>query len=690
MPTGTNCCNECPTVQVTNIPGLTGPAGTDGTNGTDGLSSFSYTDGAQTTPADYTNAQTFNVLDTTWMVIGQIVAIAGPSHYRVTAIGTSTTVNLLFLGYPGDVSTGVAIADHALIAPAGLIGPAATVFAGTDPNGVVSSNILGQFAWGTVDSSLWLKETNPTILTGWIKILLWLILPILFMTCDSVNAAAPPLVRNSLTTNTETAALTLVTNIANGGGGGISASTGTNIAAYQVLIATSSVPAMVSSIQGTNVLVQNWPLDQNRSYDYLWAFGCTNWDTTNANGYYYRASSGNYSNVFFGGISSWVGAFTYTNLNGWILTYPGDNNFYLSNNVDVLMWHHSRGSLLAMANVNDWGNRINAQGIYFPYAYNDGTTNVGPTVTSGYTNYNATLLSTYQKIVVLDGDSRMAGWPQSDNWGSTAIGKLLASRPFFKNAFLTNVGISGSNSSAFSNHYASVVYPLRPQNGQVGYYVLWTMANGDTPASVTNVLKPYFKQLKKDGWIICPILNYPVQDYEANNGKTYGQDVYDMNCALRKMTGKDGGNGYWDILIDMESNMHSIHDTERGSTTDMLHLGGGAATSVADLIARRLEQGSTTEGEMNATPAMVWGTYAKYSQTNVVVRTHPQYGNFLFAGAPVISSLGIGGMTNPVASWPTIPQSPGAYDIQNSNGTVYLRTSLPNTQAWDATNKLGP
>ena len=453
--------------------------------------------------------------------------------------------------------------------------------------------------------------------------------------------------------------------------------------------AAFTTPAQALQIS-TNMLPQNLPRDQNRSYDYLRASGCNGWDTTNANGDYYRASSGNYSNVFFGGVSSAAAACTYTNANGWVFTYPGDgaNNFYLSNNLGVLMWHHSRGSLLATANISAWGNYINAQGAYFPFAYNDGTTNAGPLVSSGYTNYDATVLSSYQKIVVFDGDSRMAGWPANDNWGATHPVRLIAGRPFFKNAYLTNFGVGGVQSTTVSNNYASKVYPLRPQAGQTGFYVVWTMANGDTPASVTNVLKPLFKQAKKDGWIIVPILNYPIPSYEANNSKAYGQDVYDGNCALRAMNGRDGAAGYWDILIDMESRIQSLHDAEVNDG-DRLHPNRvGMATRIADYIAQRIEQGTTVDAsEFNITPPLVWGTYDKYSQTNVVIRTHPQYGNFLTKGAPFIAGDGFGIATNLP---PAIPQSPGATFYWNSNGTAtYELWSSKDGQVWVSTNLWG-
>jgi len=46
--------------------------------------------------------------------------------------------------------------------------------------------------------------------------------------------------------------------------------------------------------------------------------------------------------------------------------------------------------------------------------------------------------------------------------------------------------------------------------------------------------------------------------------------------------------------------------------------------------------------------------------------------------------------TNAIASWPTTPASRGGCAILNSNGTVYILTSLPGQLTWAATNKLAP
>ena len=46
--------------------------------------------------------------------------------------------------------------------------------------------------------------------------------------------------------------------------------------------------------------------------------------------------------------------------------------------------------------------------------------------------------------------------------------------------------------------------------------------------------------------------------------------------------------------------------------------------------------------------------------------------------------------TNPLSTWPTAPSHGGQCFIGNSNGVIYLLTSLPGGTTWAATNKLGP
>jgi hypothetical protein len=47
------------------------------------------------------------------------------------------------------------------------------------------------------------------------------------------------------------------------------------------------------------------------------------------------------------------------------------------------------------------------------------------------------------------------------------------------------------------------------------------------------------------------------------------------------------------------------------------------------------------------------------------------------------------GPTNAISTWPAVAATPGGYAIVNSNASVYLLTSTPDSTTWAATNKLG-
>lgn len=65
------------------------------------------------------------------MVVGQIVIANGPANFLVTALPTSASATLMFLGYPGDVAPGTAILSGATIGPAGQRGDSTVYFTST-------------------------------------------------------------------------------------------------------------------------------------------------------------------------------------------------------------------------------------------------------------------------------------------------------------------------------------------------------------------------------------------------------------------------------------------------------------------------------------------------------------------------------------------------------------------------------
>jgi len=114
-----DCCQPCPSVQISEVPG---PQGDDGTDGSNGTNAFSFVGGVGfTIPA--IGATVGVTLDTSkWMVIGQIVVVDGPANFQVTAVPTDTSATLKFMGYFGDLPAGTAMAVGLKVSPAGVSG----------------------------------------------------------------------------------------------------------------------------------------------------------------------------------------------------------------------------------------------------------------------------------------------------------------------------------------------------------------------------------------------------------------------------------------------------------------------------------------------------------------------------------------------------------------------------------------
>ena len=129
------CCPNCGTTITVNTPGSDGPAGidgVDGTNGADGANGLNAwtkvtDDPGVVIPAIGATA-TFNVEDSTWMVVGQVVIIgvavdgegSGPAHFQVTAIPSTTSVTLEYLGITGDIGAGDTILLGSTVSPSAV------------------------------------------------------------------------------------------------------------------------------------------------------------------------------------------------------------------------------------------------------------------------------------------------------------------------------------------------------------------------------------------------------------------------------------------------------------------------------------------------------------------------------------------------------------------------------------------
>lgn len=124
------CTPCCPSPQTVNVPGVQGAAAIDGLNG---VNAFTLTTTDFAVP-NVGSTVTITVANSSWMVIGQIVVVAGPANFLVTALPTLLSATLQFLGYPGDVSPATAVLTGAKVAPAGLRGGGTIYYTSTGAN----------------------------------------------------------------------------------------------------------------------------------------------------------------------------------------------------------------------------------------------------------------------------------------------------------------------------------------------------------------------------------------------------------------------------------------------------------------------------------------------------------------------------------------------------------------------------
>ncbi len=130
VPCTPNCCT---TPQVVNVPGAQGLPGAPCVPCVNGVNAFTLTTADFVVPVTGNNV-TVAVVNTAWMVIGQVLIIGqggtviadpGPMNGQIVSIPSSTSVQVKALGYPGDVASGTTIgtgtnAGGAVVGPAGL------------------------------------------------------------------------------------------------------------------------------------------------------------------------------------------------------------------------------------------------------------------------------------------------------------------------------------------------------------------------------------------------------------------------------------------------------------------------------------------------------------------------------------------------------------------------------------------
>ena len=116
-----DCCGQCLDVPITQIPGPQGDPGADGTNGTDGSNAFTETTDSFTMPAVSGNV-TVDVLDSTWMAVGQIVFVENAGYFTVNSVPDAVSVSLTNLGYDGNAAPTTIIPSGQQVSPGGKKG----------------------------------------------------------------------------------------------------------------------------------------------------------------------------------------------------------------------------------------------------------------------------------------------------------------------------------------------------------------------------------------------------------------------------------------------------------------------------------------------------------------------------------------------------------------------------------------
>jgi hypothetical protein len=146
MSAPSNCNCPCPNPEVVTIPGAPGEAGENGTNGTNGVNAFTVLSAAVTIPAIGATVIA-SVGVSSWAGIGQVAFLSDGTdwgHFEVISKPSSTSIELEFLGYPGDASPTAEIGLGGTVSPSGdlpvLAAPLPTAF--TDNTGGTASDTL--------------------------------------------------------------------------------------------------------------------------------------------------------------------------------------------------------------------------------------------------------------------------------------------------------------------------------------------------------------------------------------------------------------------------------------------------------------------------------------------------------------------------------------------------------------------
>lgn len=118
MPAPVQCAPCCTTPLTISVPGGQGLPGGAAING---INAFTATSASFVIPA-INSTVTINVLNSQWMAIGELLFISDgikQGTFQVTAIPTTSSVTIKFLGFPGDSTPGSTIGSPAVVTPTG-------------------------------------------------------------------------------------------------------------------------------------------------------------------------------------------------------------------------------------------------------------------------------------------------------------------------------------------------------------------------------------------------------------------------------------------------------------------------------------------------------------------------------------------------------------------------------------------
>jgi hypothetical protein len=161
-----SCQPCCATAIPVNVPGPEGPEATDGATG---VNATTFTTADFVIPAAGANV-TVAVEDSSWMVVGQILVFGGPANFQVVSIPNTTSVELMNLGYTGDVVAGSTIVSGTQVSPSGVqatLQAPLTVYAAGTVYSLTATPALLDF--GTTDPQLTLTSAGTYMLFARVK-----------------------------------------------------------------------------------------------------------------------------------------------------------------------------------------------------------------------------------------------------------------------------------------------------------------------------------------------------------------------------------------------------------------------------------------------------------------------------------------------------------------------------------------